>query len=152
VRLLTFTLDDLRIGVDADAVVEVVRAVAITPLPNAPAVVEGMIDVRGTVVPVFDLRRRFGLPGRELDPEQQFVLVRAGSRTAALHVDRALDLVDVDASALAPINARTTANTMEGVVTSSDGLTYVHDVDAFLSAAESESLSAALAAPTTRIA
>src|SRR5471030_561625 len=95
-RLLSFTIDDQRYGVSSDAVVEIVRAVAITPLPGAPAVVEGIIDVRGAIAAVFDLRARFGRPAQPLDPGQRFIVVRTASRLAALHVDHVLDLMDVD--------------------------------------------------------
>lgn len=145
-RLLLFTIDDRRFGIGAANVSEIVRAVAITPLPGAPTVIEGVIDVRGEIVPVFDLRRRFGLPARDIATTDQFVLTRSGRRTAALHVDRASDLVDVDAGRITPTAVATTAHpAIAGVATLPDGLALISDVDAFLSQAEAETLDAALA-------
>jgi len=130
--------------------VEIVRAVAISPLPNAPPVIEGLIDVRGRVVPVFNLRRRFGLPSREIDVADHFILARASRRVAALHVDRALELADVDEAGVAWLaDAVPTATQVAGVATMPDGLALIHDVDAFLSAAEVESLDAAMLAVAT---
>jgi purine-binding chemotaxis protein CheW len=144
-RFLLCTIDDARYAVPSDAVLEIVRAVAITPLPNAPGVIEGVIDVRGSVTPVFDLRERFGLPRREVALSDHFVVVRGARRTAALHVDRALDLVDVDEQAVTTMGDRVRApNEIAGVVTLADGLAVIHDVDTFLSRAEEESLDAAL--------
>jgi purine-binding chemotaxis protein CheW len=149
-RILLFTIDDQRYGVPAEAIIEIVRAVAITLLPNAPAVIEGMIDLRGSVVPVFDLRRRFRLPPRALSPDDHFVIVRAGARTAALHVDHALDIVDVDDAAIGALTGQVQrADYVAGVAALADGLAVIHDVDTFLSSAESESLDAALAAAAT---
>jgi purine-binding chemotaxis protein CheW len=147
VRLLLFTIDENRYGIVADAVVEIVRAVAITPLPNAPAVIAGVIDVRGVVMPVFDVRRRFGLAAREVELSDHFVVVRAKRRSAVLHVDRVLDLADVDDDALSSLAGQVPSSPyVAGVVTLADGLAVIHDVDTFLSRAEEESLDAALSA------
>src|SRR5471030_1523511 len=99
-RLLSFNLDDHRYGVAAGAVAEIIRAVAITPLPGSPSVVEGIIDVRGAIVPVFDLRARFSLPAKPLETSDRFIIARTALRVAALHVDHVFDLVDVDDHAL----------------------------------------------------
>jgi purine-binding chemotaxis protein CheW len=147
VRLLLFTIDENRYGIVADAVVEIVRAVAITPLPNVPAVIAGVIDVRGAVMPVFDVRRRFGLVAREVELSDHFVIVRAKRRSAVLHVDRVLDLADVDDDALSSLAGQVPSSPyVAGVVTLPDGLAVIHDVDTFLSRAEEESLDAALSA------
>jgi purine-binding chemotaxis protein CheW len=144
-RLLRFTIDEHRYGVAGDAVAEIVRAVAVTPLPRAPAVIRGIIDVRGTIVPVFDLRRRFGIPERPVAPADHFILVRTSSRVAALHVDTVTDLVDVDDRATTDSTRQVTgAAEVAGVATLPDGLVLIHDVETFLSRAESDTLSAAL--------
>ncbi len=144
-EILTFDLSGQRFGVSLDAVREVVRAVAITPVPGAPAVVEGVIDVRGEVVPVFDLRARFGLPARALHPAQHFIIARAGERTVALRVDRADWMRDVDDASITPAGRNVPAGPhIIGVARLDDGLVLLHDLDAFLSDAESHALDAAL--------
>jgi purine-binding chemotaxis protein CheW len=147
VRLLLFTLDDTRFAIRAEAVHEIVRAVAVTPLPNAPAVVLGIVDVRGTIVPVFDLRRRFGLRTKDVGVADHFILARSAHRTAALHVDTVLDLVEVNDADVAPIGRDVPVDhRLAGVATLPDGMALIHDLDAFLSAAERDSLELALAA------
>jgi purine-binding chemotaxis protein CheW len=147
VRLLLFVLDDVQYALQSEAVAEIIRAVAVTPLPNAPPVIEGIIDVRGRVAPVFDLRLRFGRPSRPVAVSDHFILVRATTRLAALHVDRVLDLIDVDASAVDPIGSQVASSAhIAGVALLPAGMALIHDVDTFLSAAESESLDAALEA------
>jgi purine-binding chemotaxis protein CheW len=147
VRLLLFVIDDVQYAVRSEVVAEMIRAVAIMPLPNAPRVIEGIIDVRGRIVPVFDLRLRFGRPTRPVVPADQFILVRAAHRLAALHVDRVLDLTDVDDAAIDPLGSQvSSAPHVAGVALLPDGMALIHDVDAFLSAAEAETLDAALEA------
>lgn len=146
-QLLLFTLDSSRYAIASASVAEIVRAVAITPLPGAPGVVAGVIDVRGKLVPVFDLRRRFGLPTREVDPADHFIIARTQSRTAALHVDQVLDLVDIDEQSIAdPREHVAGAPLVAGVAMAEDGLALISDVEMFLSRAEQDTLDAALAA------
>ena len=134
VPLLVFRLDAERFAIRGACVREVVRAVAVTPLPDAPQVVEGVINYRGHAAPVLDVRARFGLPERPLDPIQHFILAHAGPRLVALRVDRALDVVEVPADAIesgakvAPGSRHT-----EGVARLPDGLLVIHDLEGFLS-------------------
>ena len=145
-RLLLFVVDDVQYAVRSDVVAEIIRAVAVTPLPNAPAVIEGIIDVRGRIVPVFDLRLRFGRRSRPVTPADHFILVRASTRLAALHADRVLDLIDVGDASVDPLGAQVSSSLPQvtGVALLPDGMALIHDVDAFLSAAEAASLDSAL--------
>jgi purine-binding chemotaxis protein CheW len=147
-------LGDLRIAWPVAAVREIVRAVAITRLPGAPAIVEGVIDVRGTLTPVLDLRARFGVPPRAPDPSEQMVLVATGTRTVACRVDRTLSIAELDADAVAEPDGLAAASRaaagVTGVAATVDGLAFVHDVDAFLADSESRALDAAVAAAARR--
>jgi purine-binding chemotaxis protein CheW len=146
-QLVIVELDGRRFGLRAAAVAEIVRAVTIAPLPNAPPAVEGIINVRGSIVAVLDIRRRFGLPAKPLDPAHYLVLVRAGARDVALRVDRAVDLVAVDPNAVDRAEAALGRNPeISGVAKLDDGLVLIHDLDAFLSAAEGCAIDAALGA------
>jgi purine-binding chemotaxis protein CheW len=139
-------LDGQRYGLRADAVREVVRAVRITTLPNAPVVVEGVINVRGAVVAVLDLRRRFELPARPLDPSEYFVLARAGNRDVALRVDRATELVSLDPADIDQAEqVLSRSRYVAGVAKLADGLVLIHDLETFLSAAEAATVDHALA-------
>lgn len=146
--LLLFALDELRFALPLSQVRETVRAVAITPLAGAPGVVEGIVDVRGTVVPVLDLRARFRLPPREVALSDHLILADAGGRLVALRVDRALDVQVVDDDALTPTSTSEAAFAhLAGVARLADGMVLVSDLEAFLTQGESEALAAALAAP-----
>src|SRR3954464_11389595 len=81
IRLLTFELDGQRGALLASDVVEVQRAVTLTRLPRSHPMVEGVIDLRGRLVPVLDIRTRLGLPARPLSVSDHLV-VAAVPRTA----------------------------------------------------------------------
>lgn len=146
ISLLLARLGEVTFALPALAVREIVRAVAITPLPGAPAIVEGALNVRGELVPVIDVRGRLGLPARKLDPDQFIVLVRAGSRTLAVRVDDVDDLVEADADSIARSDRLSPAlRGMAGLSARPDGVLVIHDPAAFVSQAESGALDAALA-------
>jgi purine-binding chemotaxis protein CheW len=149
-QLLTFRLSESRFAFRAADVREIVRAVAIAPLPAAGAVVEGAINVRGRVVPVLDLRARFGLAASPLAIDQHLVIVTTESRDVAFRVDEAEDLIEVaDADVAQPGALTPTAQHVAGVAALPDGAVVIADLSTFLSRWESEALDAALAAPVT---
>jgi len=144
-RFVTFELDGARFGVPERDVVAISRAVLIAPLPRAPAIVEGVVDLHGAIVPVLDVRARFGLPPRALSASDHFVFVRAAAMAGprALRVDRALDLIELDD--IADVRDLPYVEHVAGVARSPDGLVLVHDVATFLSEAEQLALADALA-------
>ena len=149
--LLLFTLDTHRFALPLAQVRETVRAVAITPLAGAPGVVEGVIDVRGTVTPVLDLRARFGLPPRPVSPDDHLVLAMAGDRPVALRVDRATDVATVSDEAItaaAPDDPAT--RHLAGVARLADGLVLIGDLAAFLSQGERAAMERALGGEAER--
>lgn len=147
VNLLILRVGGHRYGLPVEAVQELVRAVSITPLPDAPPAVEGVMSLRGAATPVFGLRRRFGLPERVLDPHDFFVVVRARRGLAALRADGEFDVATVDDAAIeAGTDLVPGAGAVAGVVTLGDGLLLIHDVERFLTQAEEARLDQALRA------
>ena len=119
------------------------RAVAITTLPGAPPFIEGVVNVRGRVLPVLDVRARFRLPARPLDPSDLFIVAAAdGGRAVILRVDAATHIAQVDD---APAESSPAAYAA-GVATLADGMVLVHDVTAFLTAADAAAVDSALGA------
>jgi purine-binding chemotaxis protein CheW len=146
-QILSFRLGELRLALPAAAVQEVTRAVAIVPLPKAPAVVEGVINVRGRLVPVLDLRRRFDLPANPIDLQQHLILANADARLVALRVDQVLDLTTVhDEDIEAATHVVPGAEYAEGIAKLPDGLLVIHDLARFLSLEEGRRLDIATSA------
>jgi purine-binding chemotaxis protein CheW len=146
-EILIFEVGGQRYGLPARDVQEVVRAVAMQPLPKAPAVVEGVINLRGQVVPVLDIRARFRLPAKALAPSDHLVIAWVGERRVALRVDRAVDLVRCRAADVE--DARVVLPGVEYVSWVARGphqLVLIHDLRTFLSRAEATALTASLQA------
>lgn len=144
-QAVVFRLDAQRFALPLAAVRRIVRAVEVTPLPGAPALVLGAIDVQGDVVPVFDFRRRLGAMGREIDPADQFMIASTARRAVALLIDEAFGVIECERSAV--VDSGPVASGLEqfsGVLRLDDGLVLIHDLEKFLSAAESRALDVAM--------
>lgn len=85
---LLFALDDQSYAVHIEAVESVLRAAALTRVPDAPERLSGLINVHGSVVPVLDIRKRFNLPPRELSAEDRIILCKTSATRFAFVVDR----------------------------------------------------------------
>jgi purine-binding chemotaxis protein CheW len=97
-EILVFEIGGRRFGLPANEVRELLRAVTIVGLPLAPSFVEGIINLRGTVVPVLDIRARLRLPAKAPEPADYLLVVGMGERPVALRIDRALELKTIDAA------------------------------------------------------
>jgi purine-binding chemotaxis protein CheW len=91
-QYLTFRLGEEEYGVPILAVHEIKGKSAITPIPNAPAYLSGVMNLRGTIVPVVDLRVKFGLPEVEDSRLTVIVLVAVGARIVGMVVDAVTDV------------------------------------------------------------
>lgn len=101
-QLCTFYLDGLFFGVDVRRVQEVLRFQRMTPVPLAPPVVRGLINLRGQIVTALDLRRRLDLTDRPADRQPMNIVVRSDEGPVSLLVDEIGEVVDVDDSAFEP--------------------------------------------------
>lgn len=97
-QYLTFRLGEEEYGVPILAVHEIKGESAITPIPNAPAYLSGVMNLRGTIVPVVDLRVKFGLPEVEDRRLTVIVLVAVGVRIVGMVVDAVTDVRDFAAT------------------------------------------------------
>jgi purine-binding chemotaxis protein CheW len=145
VQLLVFCLDAQRFGVPLAQVHRVIRAVEPTPLPQAPPSVLGVIDLQGTVVPVLNVRGRFGFAEREITLEDQFIVADTSTRTVALLVDGTNGVIERPSQEIFAIKKMVDqSEQIEGVIRLEDGLLLIHDLERFLSASEESALDGAL--------
>ncbi len=93
---LTFRLGDQDYGIAIGKVQEIREWTKVTPLPSSPPYIRGMLNLRGAIVPVIDLRRRFGLDALEHDSATVIIVVNVGSRLAGFLVDTVSDVISVD--------------------------------------------------------
>ena len=142
---VVFSLDGCRYALALSAVERVVRAAYVTPLPSAPPIVLGALNIEGRVLPVFNIRRKFRLPERELRLEDQFLIARSTHRTVVLAIDFACGLLELPAGV--PVDAATLipdGGPIRGVIPLEDGLVLIHDLDLLLSPDEMRTLEDAL--------
>ena len=146
-----FSLDDGRYALPLSNTVRIVRAAEITPLPAAPANVLGALNVAGEVLPVFNLRRRFGLPERALAPADHLLIAHTDARTVVLTIDAPLGVIDhPDAEMVDAARITSDLAHIRGVLPLEDGLVLIHDLRQFLSPAESRQLEDAIDAEARR--
>ncbi len=149
-HLFVFRIDEHRLAVPASVVREIVAAVAVTALPAAPAGIAGVIDVRGELAPVYDLRVRFGRSARRLRASEHFILAHVGGRLVALRVDRAEEMIDLpDEEISTPSGESAAFAQLSGVARQADGLVLIQDLEAFLSTEDVRALDEALRAAGT---
>jgi purine-binding chemotaxis protein CheW len=104
-EVLTFTIGDQNYGLDLLSVREIRAWTDVTPLPNTPPFVRGVINLRGAVVPIFDLRVRLGGGVTQATSANVVIVVEIGSESVGLLVDTVSDILALDASALQPVPA-----------------------------------------------
>ena len=95
-QLCTFRVDDVLFGIDVMHVQEVIREQEMTPVPLAPSVVCGLINLRGQIVTALDMRVRLGIPDRAADQAPVNVVVRSEDGIVSLLVDEIGDVLEVD--------------------------------------------------------
>jgi len=101
-QLVTFVLEGEEFGIDIGLVKEINRLMKITPVPKAPAAVEGVINLRGQVVPVVDLRREFKMATRKEDRNTRIVVVEMEEMTVGFMVDAVSEVLTIPRSSVEP--------------------------------------------------
>lgn len=97
-QLVTFRLGELLLGIDIRCVREINRVVDITPVPDAPPQVSGVVNLRGEVVTVVDLRTVLELPAAAITPRTRLMIVQMDDEAIGLLVDRVADVATVHTS------------------------------------------------------
>ena len=99
-QYLTFRLDREEYGIEILRVQEIKGYDHLTPVPSTPHYMKGVMNLRGTVVPIIELRARFGMPEREVDQFTVIIVVNVGSRVVGLLVDTVSDVLDIPTEAI----------------------------------------------------
>lgn len=102
VQLACFRLGDANFAADIMRIKEILKPQRLTKLPRTPDFVEGVINLRGTVIPVIDLRKRFELPGRAPLEESRLLVVAVYRQLVGLVVDDVTEVVTVHANDIKP--------------------------------------------------
>ncbi|MGI4791607.1 MAG: chemotaxis protein CheW [Janthinobacterium lividum] len=134
-QFLTFSLDGEEYGLDILKVQEIKGYVPTTRIPNSPPDVVGVLNLRGTIVPIVDLRRKFGLESVEYTPFTAIVVVVVRGRIMGIIVDSVSEVVNIPGSDIQPApdfgNSMSTAM-LRGMAKLGDSLITLLDIDAVL--------------------
>src|SRR3989337_2940204 len=139
--LLVFTLDDQRYALYASSANRVFPVVEITPLPEAPEIVTGIVNIRGQIMPVVNIRKRFLLPKKDTSLSDKLIITNTHRRAVGIIVDEICDVIEYAESDIISINNILSGmNYIDGVAKLKDGMILIHDIDTFLSLEEENKL------------
>lgn len=131
-QYVTFLVDERSYGVDINLVREIKQWTCTTTLPNQPHYTRGVLNLRGTIVPVHDLRARFGGALTEATEVHVVVIVWIGSKTVGILVDAVSDIVDVPSDTIRPVPSGQSLGDMtmlSGLVNAENGMVALLDLN-----------------------
>jgi purine-binding chemotaxis protein CheW len=145
-QLVVFQLGAELYGVEISRVHEIIRLQSVTKVPRSPAFVEGVINLRGKVIPVVDLRRRFGLPTAEHTRASRIVVVELGDQVVGIVVDGVSEVLRVNTATVeppSPVVAGIDSEYLHGIAKLTDRLVILLDLDRILARDERRALETA---------
>lgn len=143
IQLVTFSIGDEEFGVDILKVQEIIRTMEITKVPKAPPFVEGVINLRGNVIPIIDLRKRFGLDTREHDKHTRIIVIEIHNMIVGFVVDAVSEVLRIPANTVEPpppVVSGLESEYISGVGKLEDRLLILLDLDRLLSGEEKNTL------------
>ncbi len=142
-QYLTFKLGEEMFAIDVSQVREILDVTTITKVPRAPEFMRGVINVRGSVVPVVDLRMKFGMTGTERTKDTRIVVMEValdgGPTTIGTLADAVHNVMDIESSSIEPapkVGARWNTEFIKGIGKHNDEFIIVLNVDRIFSAEE----------------
>jgi purine-binding chemotaxis protein CheW len=145
-QLVVFQLGAELYGVDIARVHEIIRLQTITRVPRAPSFVEGVINLRGKVIPVVDLRRRFGLPLADHTRATRTVVVEIGDQVVGIIVDSVSEVLRVSTATIeppSPVVAGIDSEYLQGIAKLPERLVILLDLDRVLAREERRAIEVA---------
>ena len=143
-QLVVFDLNEEAYGVDIGAVREIIRMQEITRVPRAPRFIEGVINLRGKVIPVVDLRQRFSMPETDRTEEHRIVVVDVMGQDIGMVVDAVTEVSRVSEASIEPPSSVITtedSDYLTGIVKTDSKLIILLDIAKVISADEADKLS-----------
>lgn len=142
-QLVTFSIGEEEFGVDILKVQEIIRTMEITKVPRAQEFVEGVINLRGKVIPIIDLRRRFGFSSKQHDKHTRIIVIEINNMIVGFVVDSVSEVLRIPAATVEPpppVVAGVESEYISGVGKLQDRLLILLDLDKLLSGEDIEAL------------
>jgi purine-binding chemotaxis protein CheW len=143
-QYLTFTLGNEEYGIELLKVQEIKGYSPVTPIPNTPAHVRGIMNLRGAVIPIVDLRARFSLEAIEYTKFNVVIVINVGNKVIGLLVDTVSDVLNVGPDDLRPapdFGARADTRFISGLAAARDKIVVLLDLESLLSDVDAGALS-----------
>jgi purine-binding chemotaxis protein CheW len=140
-QLVRFNIGDEDFGVDILKVQEINRMLEVTRVPNAPTYIDGVINLRGKVIPIVNLRERFHMPRKERDKQTRIIIVELSGKTVGFLVDGVNEVLRIPKSVTEPPPSLTTGTETEyitGVGKLDDQLLLLLDLEKVLNNTDHE--------------
>ena len=145
IQLVSFELEGEEYGIDVLSVREIIRMPEITKMPNTPHYVDGIINLRGTVVPIISLRRRFGLYERDGDRNSRILVMEIDNGLTGFVVDAVAEVIRITSTEIQPSPAAVSGGggqeCIAGVINRADRLLVMLDLERMFSGDEKQILS-----------
>lgn len=144
IKLITFQLAQDIFAVDILKLKEICNVRPMTPVPNTPEFVRGVVNLRGKIVPIVDLRKRFNLKGREISDTNKIMVIRMDDKLSGFIVDAVLDVHELPGNAVdtpSRMLAGFEGKYIKGMVNIDNNLIVVLDIDYILTSSEKIDLS-----------
>jgi purine-binding chemotaxis protein CheW len=135
-QYLSFTLGEEQYGIEILKVQEIKGHSGVTPIPNTPPYLKGVMNLRGTVVPVVDLRAKFALEAREYNKFTVIIVITVGEKIVGLVVDAVSDVLDIPQADIRPtpdLGCRADTRFISGMATVGDKLVVLLNIQRLLS-------------------
>jgi purine-binding chemotaxis protein CheW len=145
-ELVAFRIGNEDYAVDIQRVQEINRFSELVHLPQTPEFIEGILNLRGRVIPVVSLRKRFGLPDKPKDADTRILVTEIGGRTVGFMVDSVSEVLRLPVESISPapqLVSNGQAEYLSGVGKSGDRLWVLLDIELMLSTGEMHELSRA---------
>lgn len=142
-QLVTFSIGEEEFGVDILKVQEIIRTMEITKVPRAEVFVEGVINLRGKVIPILDLRRRFKLPSKPHDKHTRIIVIEMNDMIVGFVVDSVSQVLRIPSNTVEPpppVVAGVDSEYISGVGKLHDRLLILLDLNKLLSSDDLEAL------------
>jgi len=143
--IVIFNLEELHYALFLPVVERVVFATEITPLLNVPAIVSGVVNFHGQIIPVINIRKRFGLQDQSVKLEDHFIIVNTSKRKLVLVVDAVTEIYEATSAQLQAIDSeKSFGKYLKGIAKIDSNIIMIHDLEMLLSQDEESLITEAL--------
>ena len=143
IQVACFRIGEDLYAVDIMRIKEIIRPQKLTALPKAPSFVEGVLNLRGAVIPVIDLRKRFDMPAHEIDPSRRLLIVSVARHALGIVVDEVTEVITIPVVDIKPppqVARGGSADYLVGVCLVQDSLIMLLNPDRLLTGRETAEL------------